>query len=281
MNLSPLLHTGALCLALSASPASAALTVLHSWSMGDEENGVPGQTAAATLVDTVGNLDLSLTGTPVYETLGGGTGVKFNNQNSAHNVLATEYYSGTGDVGVTNTAQWGIEAIVRIDVLPALNQELAVLEIGGGQDGIVLETFGNGSWSIHRSNVAITNGASPVAVGQTQHLAAVRDAAGWQLWVDGVMVTSFATAAYDPAAGVRLGAGNVGSGDFRGFNGVISEARVFDYTDAFNINETLYAAVPEPSTTSGLILAAGCLLMRRGRRSPSSRNPERAGGMEG
>ncbi|RYD31427.1 MAG: PEP-CTERM sorting domain-containing protein [Verrucomicrobiaceae bacterium] len=280
MNSSLLLRTGALCLALSASSASAALTVLHSWSMGDEENGVPGQPVAATLVDTVGNLDLSLTGAPAYETLGGGTGVKFNNQNSAHNVLATEYYSGTGDVGVTNTAQWGIEAIVRIDVIPALNQELSVLEIGGGQDGILLETFGNGSWAIHRSNVAITNDASPVATGQTQHLAAVRDAAGWQLWVDGVQVTSFGTAAYDPAPGIRLGAGSVGSGDFRGFNGVISEARVFEYTGAFNINETLYA-VPEPSTTSGLMLAAGCLLMGRGRRSLASRNPERAGGMEG
>ncbi len=216
------------------------LTVIHSWSMGEEEEGTPGTPANGTLLDTVGELHLEPTGPPEYASLGAALGVFFNNQDSAHNMPATEFYSSEeADVTPIDTARWGIEAIVRIDQMPATNQEFAVIELGAGSSGILLQTYGNGSWGLHRSGVAITSDTNPVLVGQTQHLAAVLNEGSWQLWVDGLLAASFADPGYDPAAGIRIGAGNTGPGNNRGFNGVIEAVRIFEYEDTFDINETL------------------------------------------
>ena len=258
------LSAGTFALLLLASPAVAALTVMHSWTMGDSDGGVDGSPAGLTITDTVSGANVTRIGSPVYAALNGSIGVDFNNTGSAHNVAATEYYSNNAaDVNPADTARWGFEAIVRIDLLPATNQELAVFELGAGPNGLVLQTFGNGAWGIHQSNVAITSSAIPVKVGERQHLAAVRNNGNWELYVDGLLSASFASADYEPAAGIRIGAGNVGSGDNRGFNGIIDTARVFGYTGAFDINETLYA-VPEPAG-AGLLALGGMVLLRRRR----------------
>lgn len=260
------IHTaaiGILSLFIFSPKAPAALSVIHNWSMGDDNGGVAGNPAGTSITDTVGGLTLTRTGAPVYGTLNGSTAVSFNNTGSAHNVAATEYYSSAlGDVNPTDPARWGIEAIVRINLVPATNQELAVFEMGAGPKGILLETFGNGAWAIHQSNVAIMASTSPVLAGQTQHLAIVRDSGNWQLWVDGLLSASFASADYNPDAGIRIGAGNAGTGDNRGFNGLIDSVRIFEYTGAFDTKDTLYP-IPEPTAVSLSALGAMLLLRRR------------------
>lgn len=222
----------------------AEIQVIHTWTMGDEEKGTAGSTAAATLVDTVGDLDLTLTGEPKFAAEGSALGVLFANTDSAHNVAATEYYSGAeADVNPTDFTKWGIEAIVRIDVLPTTNQEMAVFELGAGSSGILLETFGNGAWALHQSNVAISANSTPVQVGKLQHLAAVRNNGRWELYVDGLLAFGFNSADYEPAPGIRIGAGNAGTGDNRGFNGLIDTVRIFEYTDTFNIQDTLVSVL--------------------------------------
>ena len=233
------------------SPA-APVTVIHAWTMGEQENGIVGIAADKPLVDTVGDYDLQPVGVPVYAALGGALGVLFSNLDSAHGLPASEYFSSDeADVNPTDPARWGIEAIVRIDLLPANNQELAVVELGAGSSGIVLQTFGNGAWGLHQSNVAITNSASRVKVGERQHLAAVRNNGRWELYVDGLLAASFASPDYDPAFGIRIGAGNVGSGNNRGFNGVIESARIFEYADTFDINETLLGTINPDADRDG------------------------------
>ncbi len=262
MKQSHLLPAGLLSALFLASPSQAALTVLHAWQMGDSDGGAAGDPAGATISDTVGGLTLTLTGSPTYASLNGSIGVDFNNVGSAHNVAATEYYSSiAGDVNPSDPARWGVEAIVRIDLLPATNQELAVIELGAGSSGILLQTYGNGSWGLHRSGVAITSDTNPVLVGQTQHLAAVLNEGSWQLWVDGLLAASFADPGYNPAAGIRIGAGDAGAGINRGFNGIIDQVRVFEYTGAFDIGETL---VPEPASL-GLAFLGGLMMLRRRR----------------
>jgi len=262
MKQSYLRSAAALSALTLASPALAAITVLHSWSMGDAEAGTADNPAAETIIDTVGGVNVTRTGAPTYAALGGGIGVDFNNVGSAHNVAATEYYSSiAGDVNPSDPARWGVEAIVRIDLLPANNQELAVIELGASSGGILLQTFGNGAWGLHRSGVAITSDPNPVLVGQTQHLAAVLNEGAWQLWVDGTLAASFPDAGYNPVAGIRIGAGNAGAGINRGFNGVIDTVRVFEYTGTFDIDQTL---VPEPASLS--LLGLGALMMLRRRR---------------
>lgn len=231
--------------AMPLASAFSQLNVIHSWSLGGGEEGKP---AAATLKDTVGGLDLVLTGEAVYANTGGGSGVFFNNQDSAHDMPAFEYYSSDeADVNPFDVGRWGFEAVVRLDVTPEHNQELAVFELGAGQEGIVLQTFGNGAWTLHRSNVAILANSEPAKVGQRQHLAAVLNEDHWDLYVDGLRVLSIPSFGYDPAPGVRIGAGNTGPGDNRGFNGVIETVRVFEYGDTFNIRDTLLNTV-QPDT---------------------------------
>ena len=240
------------CSLLLALPGAAQITVIHSWDMGESEGGVAGGTADGTLLDGVGDLDVEPAGLPLYAAIGGGIGVFFNNQNSAHNLEATEYFSNAeADVNPTDFTKWGIEALVRIDVLPAANQELAVFELGGGSTGISLETFGAGAWGLHQSNVGITSAASPVKVGVRQHLAAVRNNGRWELYVDGLLAASFASAEYDPAPGIRIGAGNVGSGNNRGFNGVIDTVRIFEYTDTFDVQDTLLSVINPDTDRDG------------------------------
>lgn len=228
---------------LSAA-AQAEIQVIHTWTMGDEEKGGVGNTAAATLVDTVGDLDLTLTGEPKFAAEGSALGVLFANTGSAHNVAAAEYYSSAdADVNPGDFTKWGIEAIVRIDVLPATSQEMAVFELGAGPDGILLETYGNGAWALHQSNVAINASPTPVQVGKLQHLAAVRNNGRWELYVDGLLIFGFNSAEYEPAPGIRIGAGNSGTGDNRGFEGLIDTVRVFEYTGTFNIRDTLVSVL--------------------------------------
>ena len=242
----------AVCLALAQFSQAAPVTVIHAWTMGEQENGIAGNAADQTMVDTVGDYDLAPVGVPVYAALGGAIGVLFSNLDSGHGVPASEYFtSDEADVNPVDIARWGIEAIVRIDLLPANNQELAVMELGAGTNGIVLQTFGNGAWGLHQSNVAITSSASPVKVGERQHLAAVRNNGRWELYVDGLLAASFASPDYDPAFGIRIGAGNVGPGNNRGFNGVIESARVFEYTDTFDVNETLLGTINPDSDRDG------------------------------
>lgn len=264
MKYTHLATIGISLLFVGTQKSGAALSVIHNWSMGDNNGGVAGSPAGASITDTVGGITLTRTGSPVYAGLNGSIGVDFNNTGSAHNVAAAEYYSSAaGDVNPSDTTRWGIEAIVRIDILPAANQELGVVELGAGTNGILLETFGNGAWAIHQSGINIMAAPTPVLVGKTQHLAIVRDSGNWQLWVDGAMTNTFASADYNPAAGIRIGAGNAGTGDNRGFNGIIDTVRVFGYTGAFNINDTLYR-VPEPASAS-LFALGGLLLLRRRR----------------
>lgn len=228
------------------------ITVLHTWTMGEEEKGTAGSPAAETLVDTTGELDLTVAGSPVYAATGSVLGVLFANTDSAHNVSATEYFEGAeADVNPTDIAKWGVEAIVRIDVTPNPNQELAVVELGGGTNGILLQTFGNGAWAIHQSNVAISAAAAPVRTGQLQHVAAVHKNGKWELYVDGLLATSTNSPDYDPAPGIRIGAGNVGPGNNRGFNGLIETVRVFEFTDTFAIDDTLLSTLNPDSDRDG------------------------------
>lgn len=227
---------------LIAQAAADPVTVIHSWTMGEEEGGIAGNAADSTLVDTVGDADLEPVGLPVFAALDGHMGVFFPNEGSAHNVGATEYFfSDEADINPTDPTKWGFEAIVRIDVLPATSQELAVMDVGGGSTGIILETFGNGAWAIHQSGVSITAAATPVLVGQKQHLAVVQNNGKWELYVDGLLATSFPSTGSDPNSGIRIGAGNAGPGNNRGFNGIIETVRVFEYTDTFDIYDTLLA----------------------------------------
>ena len=136
------------------------------------------------------------------------------------------YSSNEADVAPIDPARGGIEAIVRIDALPATNQEFAVVELGGGSNGILLQTFGNGAWALHRFGVFITSDPNLVLVDEAQHLAAVLNEGSWQLWVDGLLAASSADAGYDPAAGIRIGADNAGAGTNRGFNGIIKAVHV-------------------------------------------------------
>ncbi len=119
---------------------------------------------------------------------------------------------------------------------------------GTDNNGIILQTFGDGAWGLHRPNVAITADTTPVLVGQTQHVAAVLNGGAWQLWVDGTLRASFNNAAQDPGAGIRIGAGNAGTGDNRGFDGVIETVRVFEYSGTFDIRDTLYNGPARPIT---------------------------------
>lgn len=228
--------------ALLVHAAAEPVTVIHAWTMGEEEGGIAGNAADSTLVDTVGDADLEPVGLPVFATLEGHMGVFFNNEGSAHNAPATEYFfSDDADINPTDPTRWGFEAIVRIDVLPAPNQELAVMDVGGGSTGIILETFGNGAWAIHQSNVAIMAATTPVRAGKRQHLAVVQNNGKWELYVDGLLATSFPSTGSDPNPGIRIGAGNAGPGNNRGFKGLIETVRVFEYTDTFDIYDTLLA----------------------------------------
>ncbi|RYD31016.1 MAG: hypothetical protein EOP86_18805 [Verrucomicrobiaceae bacterium] len=248
------LPTALLSLLMAGTPVllKADITVLHTWTMGDEEKGTAGSPAAQTLVDTTGDLDLTVVGSPVYAASGSALGVLFANTDSAHNMGATEYFEGAeAKVNPTDIAKWGVEAIVRIDVIPAENQELAVVELGGGTQGIVLQTFGKGAWTIHQSNVVISAATIPVRTGELQHVAAVHNNGKWELYVDGLLATSFNSADYDPAPGIRIGAGNVGGGNNRGFNGLIETVRVFEFTDTFAIEDTLLSTLNPDSDRDG------------------------------
>lgn len=248
------LPSALLSLLLAGAPAllKADITVLHTWTMGDEEKGTAGSPAAETLVDTTGDLDLTLVGSPVYAASGSALGVLFANTGSGNDVLASEYFEGAEmDVNPTEGAGWGIEAIVRIDVTPAENQELAVVELGGGPQGILLQTLGKSAWAIHQSNHRFATASAPVRTGELQHVAAVHHNGRWELYVDGLLATSFDSADYDPAPGIRIGAGNVSSGNNRGFNGLIDTVRVFEFTDPFAIEDTLLSTLNPDSDRDG------------------------------
>lgn len=237
--------------ALTTLPVNAQLNILHAWSPAAAP-GTEGTPAPAAWVDSVGGLELERVGQPFFATSGSATGILFDNTGSGHDVPATDYYaSDEADFNPSDPSRWGIEAIVRIDQLPATNQEFAVLELGGGSEGILLQTFGNSAWGLHRSNVAISAHSEPVRQGQRQHLAAALIDGRWELFVDGIAATGFPSTPYDPMNGIRIGAGSTGMGNNRGFHGVIETVRLFEYGETFDLAQTLLGTVNPDADNDG------------------------------
>jgi hypothetical protein len=255
---------------LLASQSFAAISVLHTWNL---DGGSAGGAATDPAADSTGSIHLTKVGAFNHvNTTNAGLGVDFANAGGNLSVVASNYYQNTTDtVTLASTTNWGVEAWVNLNALPAIagdvHGETSLIEVGSGGGRMILQTFnsvlgggGTPNWMIHIPGSSLlladtTQGGALVAA-QEQHIAAVMNGGTWELYIDGTQVPLIAAvgslgAAPTPAAGVRLGAAEHAGEVRRGLDGVVGVARIFEFQPGeFRINDTL---VPEPS---GILLSA-------------------------
>lgn len=253
---------------ISGGPALGAINVLNTWNLGENDPGaVAGGPGADPTIDSTGPLNLSKVGTPTYvSTTRAGLGVDFVNNGGFDAGAATNYYDNPSAQVMTGLTDWGIETIVDIDRVPALNEELAVVTLGAGSGGgVILQTYGNGEWAVHQPGSSLaTYGA--VTQDQETHLALVFNNGVREFYIDGVLTAPTSTIGVIEnslalPAGVRIGGSANGGTPARGFDGQIGVVRTFEFEPGeFSINDTL---VPEPAGLGLLGLATLFGLRRR------------------
>jgi hypothetical protein len=237
----------------------AELITLHHYRLGEEEGGVVGSTGSDPTVDQVGGANLSRVGTPTYaasEVPGSRLSMSFDNVYGEFNspLHAQDRFHEPITVEVTDPLNWGMEAWVYLNGIPAADEDTEVVffhvgSFAGG--GSITLQIGGGNYWIHAPGAFLADSMVPADddVGKWTHLAMVNDEGLVALYRDGEELVSHEGGAILPAEGITLGAmflNGVAGADFaRGINGRIDEVRVFEFDPGeFDIEDTFLHGVP-------------------------------------
>ncbi|MCB1889816.1 MAG: LamG domain-containing protein [Rhodocyclaceae bacterium] len=238
----------------------------------------PAGTTASTISDVSGNghNGTAING-PVYESLGGGSGLRFDGLNDRVFV---------SDSAAFRSPSLTVEAVVTLDALPGpgnLDQIVFRGDTRSGRDPFYLGILDNRArFYIEGSGGAVAVHSSvTLPLGVSFHLAGTIDDATGQmrLFLDGVEVGSTTTVhrpdtlALNGAFTPGLGIGNLQDGQNQFLDGVIDEVRISDV--ALRADQLLGASVvgggtvPEPGSLALLAGALGLLAWRQ-RRVPAA-----------
>lgn len=239
-------------------PASAAVTVLNYYRLGDADPGaVSGSVANSLTTDSVGSSNLTRSGSPTYS-----SSLPASSVGGTSNILAISFSGASTDAysfatRLTDTQNnFGLEVFVNSSTVSG-NANL-VYNGKPGSSGFGLHRIGNLYQALLGTNPGTFFGSSNVITGSWVHLALVRDNGISTFYVDGI------------ASGTSAGTPKFGSNPFAlgssNFSGLLDEVRVFTFTaGAFSTNDLLINQVPEPGYATLFLVGVAGLLTRRSR----------------
>ncbi len=246
--------------------ASATVTTIHQWDIGDGlDGGVAGNAVSPPLRDNVGSRDLNLSGSATWSA---DTGHLAATTTGIISRLSADLGGGFYGPGVSGSQDYGMEIWAKTE---SSSQDANILfpsgwnsGFGGGKGGYGLVQNG-GNWRAVAPNVAWV-GQAPATPGVWTHLAAVLEGNNVaRFYVDGVLAARAVANPNETGGGLHMGV-NSGGGSY--FNGLIDHARIFNFApgefspedlllDRFNVarsNRVLAnpaAAVFQSSTAHG------------------------------
>ena len=235
-------------LALSGAPASAVVTTMGLWRLGEDDPGAAhGNVGNDPTVGILGGANLTREGDPRYSTLVTAPGA------STHSVQ----FDGVGDVYFSTTVpsvatnNFGLELWANVTGVDGFNFAASNGRNTNGGWGIVQI---GGNWHIIHSGVAASGAGPAVALNTWTHLAMVRDNGLTTLYVNGAPTSAtIAPAPVPPLDRFMIGANKVNSGFEGRFKGLIDHVRVFEFDpgDFDPLTDLSYPRViPEPSTVA-------------------------------
>jgi Concanavalin A-like lectin/glucanases superfamily len=270
---------GVACALVLATTASAAVTTVATYKLGESDPGaLVGAAAANPTLPSVGAVNLPRLGAPVYSTASSiptrpsPLSVAFNGTSDGFRV---------GSVLSTVTDNFGIEAWVR----PTSNVGNATIAYNGNTSTSGWGVFRIGSdYAILYGGNVLTGGANTVDLSQWTHLAVVRASGTTTLYKNGVAIATTAIGPNVPAGGFAIGVNPIVAGEF--FAGNIDEVRVFTFaTGQFSTADLstglAFSDPPKvvPTATPTTLAFAMLLLMVAGaygaRRSRGQQRPTR------
>lgn len=264
-----------LCLAtLGVGFASAAVTTLGYWHLGESDvMPIPGETVFSS-VDASGGFDLSVMGAPVYSSaVAGGGGSSVSLQFSAG---GQSLYCGTLVSGAASLQNVGGEAWFRLATDIKTNGVVfysgdssanghGLLLRGFGDDPDTLSVLIGGAWFVNLCTVVpgtwyyaayVFNGSELVTYIATEGEATLSRTSYGEV----------VPLVIGPSESFQIGS-SVGD-PFQTLIGWVDEVRVFSFAPGeFSQGDLLFGAVPEPGSSAALagVVALGCVLNRRRR----------------
>lgn len=239
-------------LAVLALPATATVTVLNQWRLGEADTGASaGSAGAAATVDSVGGFNLNKVGAPTYSSdvpprIGSMLSMAFNG--------TTDQYQNASGVASTLTDNFGVEAWVKWNAGSPGSASI-VYNGNSSNSGWGIYQYGTMYGLLYGGNLG--QSVTPVS-NQWTELALVRDNGTTTFYVNGVASYSTATGPNAPAGGVAIGGNSLTSGTEL-FNGQIDEVRIFSFApgqfSAGDLN------LPPPMPTPALDARALALLV--------------------
>jgi hypothetical protein len=244
-------------LTLVSLPATAAITVLDYYRLGDADSGsIPGHVGNGTTTDSARASNLTRNGSPTYS-----SNVPFSSIAGASDSFSMAFNGASpGDYTFSTRLtdaqdNFGLEAFVAAS---STTGDVGIVYNGkAGSSGFGLLRRGNLYQAELGTNPGTIFGSASVTAGTWVHLALVRDNGVSTFYVNGIASgTSSATPLFgsDP---FRIGS-SVGNDNFAG---LIDEVRLFTFTPgSFTTNDLLVNPVPEVST-AGVILVGMIALL--------------------
>ena len=229
---------------LIATAASAQLTPLALYHLGEEEGGVVG----ANVTSTPESLGITLDKDMV--TTGFGDDITYSddvpsyisgNSNRSVEFGFSEQYLATTATNWFNQYpgfRMGFEAFIKVD--PALEGINAIPWSNGSSFNLTINAdllTGESYYSFNGTGPATT---TPVAFGEWQHVAWMTTGSFWNIYIDGVDQFGFGPNFTYGGTGGEATLGNNNGGGFDTFQGLIDEHRVFTWTGAYDPSESLW-----------------------------------------
>jgi Concanavalin A-like lectin/glucanases superfamily len=212
----------AACAVVFAASASAAVTTIASYKLGEADPGAAaGGAAANPTLPSVGTVNLPRIGAPAYSTASL-TGTRPSPLSIAFNGTSDGFR--VGSVLSTVTDNFGIEAWVR----PTSNVGNATIAYNGNTSNSGWGIFRNGSnYAVLYGGNVLTGGTNTVDLNQWTHLAVVRASGATTVYKNGVSIATTTTGPNVPAGGFAIGTNPTSAFEF--FAGNIDEVRVFTF----------------------------------------------------
>lgn len=209
-------------LALATVPASAAISIVAQYSLGEADAGAAAGAVASSTTPSVGSTSLAAVGTPRYANTGAP---------APRPSRLSVAFNGTADglraAGVISsvTDNFGVEAWVY----PTSTAGTAQIAYNGNSSTTGWGLFRNGtSWAfLYGGNVLQATAAPSVDLNRWTHLALVRSAGTTTLYKNGVAVATSPTGPNAPAGAFAIGINPLAAGEF--FAGSIDEVRIFTF----------------------------------------------------
>jgi hypothetical protein len=246
-----------------AGPATAQLTIVAEYRMGENDLGVViGGPANAQTQPGAAGAPLTRVGSPVYSGDGAPRGV-FSNVSIRFDGTTARYQ---GSVIAMPTDNFGVEAWVRSNSTTGNAQ--VVYNGNSSNSGFGIFRAGAG-WGFLYGGVTLAGGGT-VGTGWT-HLAIVRDGGVNRFFVNGTQVFTSTVAPNPPSGTFNIGGNSFNSVEF--FDGLIDEVRLFTFAPGafsptlLNIAERPVVPVPTLAPPGAVLLAvililAGLLAVR-------------------